>query len=147
MERPKQVDILLIEDSLDDTELTVYSLLSANDQLNYQHFTKGEDALEFVFTNKTPWGQSVKDNLKLIILDWNLPKTSGLEVARKFKQSEHTRTIPIVVLSSSKSERDIHGAYEVGVNSYVVKPDKFDGFVKKISTLAFYWSKVNERPN
>jgi len=146
-EREKQIDVLLIEDSLDDSELTLYSMMNANDRLHYQHFTNGEDALDFVFNSKTNWGQPIKDNLKLIILDLTLPKIGGLAIARRFKESEQTRTIPIVVLSSSKDIDDIHVAYEIGVNSYVVKPDKFDGYLKKIGSLASYWSTVNERPN
>jgi two-component system response regulator len=147
MEKEKQIDVLLIEDSLDDTELTLYSMMNVNDRLHYQHFTNGEDALDFVFNNKTNWGQPIKDCLKLIILDLTLPKIGGLAIARRFKESEQTRTIPIVVLSSSKNINDIHVAYEIGVNSYVVKPDKFDGYVKKIGSLTSYWSTVNERPN
>jgi two-component system, response regulator len=147
MEKEKQIDVLLIEDSLDDSELTLYSLMTVNDRLRYQHFTNGEDALDFVFKNKTNWGEPIKDHLKLIILDLKLPKLGGLDIAKKFKESEQTKSIPIVVLTSSRSHDDIHVAYEIGVNSYVVKPDKFDGYVKKIGTLASYWSLVNERPN
>jgi two-component system response regulator len=147
MEKGKQIDVLLIEDSLDDSELTIYSLLNVNDRLHYLHFTTGEEALDFVFNNKTYWGQPVKDSLKLIILDLKLPKTGGLDIAKKFKESDQTRTIPIVVLSSSKNTDDIQVAYEIGVNSYVVKPDKFEGYLKKIGSLASYWSTLNERPN
>ncbi len=146
-EREKRVDVLLVEDSLDDSELTLYSIMNVNDRLHYQHFTNGEDALDFVFNNKTQWGEPVKDYLKLIILDLTLPSLGGLAIAKQFKESEQTRTIPIVVLSSSKNHNDIHVAYEIGVNSYVVKPDKFEGYVKKIGSLASYWSTVNERPN
>jgi len=147
VERAKQIDVLLIEDSLDDTELTLYSMMNVNDRLHYRHFTNGEDALDFVFNNKTTWGVPVKDHLKLIILDLTLPKVGGLAVAKKFKESEQTKTIPIVVLSSSKDTNDINVAYEIGVNSYVVKPDKFDGYLLKIGSLASYWSTINERPN
>ncbi|GHN02222.1 response regulator [Cytophagales bacterium WSM2-2] len=147
MEREKQIDVLLIEDNLDDSELTLYSLMVVNDRLRYQHFTNGEDALDFVFNNRTYWGQPIKDNLKLIIIDLKLPRIGGLDLAKRLKQSDQTRTIPVVVLSSSKDTNDIHVAYEIGVNSYVVKPEKFDGYVKKIGTLASYWSTVNERPN
>ena len=146
-EREKLIDVLLIEDSLDDSELTLYSMMNVNDRLQYHHFTNGEDALDFVFNSKTHLGQSVKDQLKVIILDLTLPRLGGLDIARKFKESETTRLIPIVILSSSANFTDIRVAYEIGVNSYVVKPDKFEGYVKKIGSLAFYWSFVNERPN
>lgn len=146
MEKEKQVDVLLIEDSLDDSELTIYSLLNVNERLHYLHFTTGEAALDFVFNNKNPLGQP-KDSLKLIIIDLKLPKTSGLDIARRLKESDQTRDIPVVVLSSSKNSDDIQVAYRLGVNSYVVKPEKFEGYLKKIGSLASYWSTVNERPN
>ena len=147
MEKEKQVDVVLVEDSLEDTELTHYSLMNGNDHLQLQHFTNGEEALDFIFKRKTFWGQSTIDHLKLIILDLNLPtKLGGLDIVRKIKAQENTRSIPIVVLSSSKDQKDIHGAYDLGVNSYVVKPDGFDGYLSKISSMAKYWSTVNERP-
>jgi len=147
MEKEKKIDVLLIEDNLDDSELTLFSIMNVNDRLQYQHFTNGEDALDYVFNNKTYWGQPIKDFLKLIILDLKLPKIGGLALAKRFKESEQTKSIPVVILSSSSNHDDIHVAYENGVNSYVVKPDKFDGYVKKIGSLANYWSTVNERPN
>ncbi|HZX73497.1 MAG TPA: response regulator [Cyclobacteriaceae bacterium] len=147
MEKEKQIDVLLIEDNLDDSELTIYSLLSANDRLRYQHFTNGEEAIEFVFTKRTSWGEPMKDYLKLIIIDLKLPNANGFEIARTFKESEHTKTIPIVVLTSSKREHDIHIAYEIGINSYVIKPDKFEGYLNKIGSLTSYWCSVNERHN
>lgn len=146
MEKEK-VDVLLVEDNLDDKELTLYALTSANDQLQLQHFTNGEEALKFIFDEKNYWGQSVKGQLKLIILDLKLPTAlGGLDIVKKLRSDEHTKSIPIVVLSSSRNEKDIHGAYELGVNSYVVKPDGFDGYVKKIGSLAKYWSLVNQGP-
>jgi len=147
MEKPKKIDLLLIEDSLDDSELTLYAIMNVDDRLHYQHFTTGEEALDFVFNNKTNWWRPVKDNLKLIILDLELPKANGLDIAKKFKGSEQTREIPLVVLSSSTNIDDINVAYEIGVNSYVVKPQKFEGYLKKIGSLASYWSTVNERPS
>ena len=146
MEKEK-VDVLLVEDNLDDTELTLYALTSGNDRLHLQHFTNGEEALNFIFDKKNYWGQPMKDQLKLIILDLKLPtKLGGLDIVRRIRSEERTSSIPIVILSASQDEKDIHGAYELGVNSYVVKPSGFDGYVKKIGSLAEYWSMVNERP-
>lgn len=146
MEKEK-VDVLLVEDNLDDSELTLYAITSANDRLHLQHFTNGEEALKFIFDKKNYWGQSAKDQLKLIILDLKLPtQLGGLDIVKALRSEEHTRSIPIVVLSSSKSEKDIHGAYELGVNSYVVKPDGFDGYIKKIGSITNYWSIVNQQP-
>ncbi|HTH56064.1 MAG TPA: response regulator [Cyclobacteriaceae bacterium] len=142
-----KVDVLLVEDNLDDSELTLYALTSANDRLHLQHFTNGEEALSFIFDQKNYWGQTMKDQLKLIIIDLKLPTPlGGLEIIRKLRSEEPTRCIPIVVLSSSQNEKDIHGAYESGANSYVIKPDGFDGYIKKIGSLATYWSTVNQQP-
>lgn len=142
-----KVDVLLVEDNLDDSELTLYALTSANDRLHLQHFTNGEEALSFIFDQKNYWGQTMKDQLKLIIIDLKLPAPlGGLEIIRKLRSEEPTRCIPIVVLSSSQNEKDIHGAYESGANSYVIKPDGFDGYIKKIGSLATYWSTVNQQP-
>ena len=146
MEKEK-VDVLLVEDNLDDTELTLYALTSANDRLNLQHFTNGEEALKFIFDSKNYWGQSVRDQLKLIIIDLKLPNgPEGLDLVKKLRTDEHTKNIPIVVLSASQNKMDIKGAYAVGANSYVVKPDGFDGYIKKIGSLATYWSTINQQP-
>jgi len=146
MEKEK-VDVLLVEDNLDDTELTLYALTSGNDRLQLQHFTNGEEALDFIFDKKNYWGQPVTDQLKLIIVDLKLPSSmGGLDIVRRLRSNEHSKSIPIVVLSSSQSEKDIHGAYELGANSYVIKPEGFDGYMKKIGSLANYWSTVNQRP-
>lgn len=141
-----KVDVLLVEDNLDDTELTIYALTNSDNRLHLQHFTNGEEALDFIFGKKNYWGQSIKD-LKLIILDLNLPtKMGGLDIVKRIRSEEHTKLIPIVVLSSSHDEKDIHSAYDLGVNSYVVKPSGFDGYIRKIGSLATYWSIVNQRP-
>jgi CheY-like chemotaxis protein len=146
MEKEK-VDVLLVEDNLDDSELTLYALTSGNDRLHLQHFTNGEEALNFIFGKKNYWGQSVKDQLKLIILDLKLPtKLGGLDIVRQLREDENTKAIPIVVLSASSDEKDIQEAYTLGANSYVVKPNGFEGYVKKIGSLATYWSMVNQRP-
>ena len=146
MEKEK-VDVLLVEDSLDDSELTLYALTSANDRLKLQHFTNGDEALKFIFDSKNSWGQAAKDQLKLIILDLKLPNgPEGLDLVRKLRNDENTKAIPIVVLSSSQDEKDIKGAYALGANSYVVKPDGFDGYLRKIGSLATYWSTINQRP-
>lgn len=146
MEKEK-VDVLLVEDNLDDSELTLYALTSANDRLRLQHFTNGDEALKFIFDKKNDWGQPVNDQLKLIILDLTLPNgPAGFDLVRKLRTNDNTKSIPIVILSASQNEKDIHGAYALGVNSYVVKPDGFDGYIKKIGSLATYWSTINQQP-
>lgn len=146
MEKEKRVDVLLVEDNLDDTELTIYSLINANDNLSPRHFSNGEDALHYILEEKTFLGQSTIDSLKLIILDLDLTnKMNGMEIIRRIKADEKSRSIPVVVFSASSSQQDIHRAYQLGANSYVIKPKGFDGYLKKIGSLANYWSRVNER--
>jgi len=143
----EKVDVLLVEDNLDDKELTLYALTKGNDRLHLQHFTSGEEALNFLFDNKNYWGQMVNDQLKLIIVDLQLPtKLGGLELVKRLRREERTKCIPIVVLTSSQNEKDIQGAYRLGVNSYVIKPEGFDGYLQKIGSLATYWSTVNQQP-
>lgn len=141
-----KVDVLLVEDNLDDSEFTRYAFATANNNLSLRHFTNAEEALEFIFDGHTYWNQPATDSLKLIVLDLNLPsKLGGFDIVSRIRNEERTKSIPIVVLSYSEDESDIHHAYELGVNSYVVKPLEFNRFVKKIASMASYWSTVNER--
>ena len=136
-----------MEDSLDDRELTEFAMRQANDGLQLLHFKDGVEALNFIFAQKKYAGQRIQSGLKLVLLDLGLPTMDGLEVLKKIRNEEETRMLPVVILTSSKEEQDVTFAYELGANSYVIKPNGFDGYVKKIGSLAFYWSKVNERPN
>ena len=110
------------------------------------HLKDGVEALNFIFAKKTFESQKVQNELKLVLLDLKLPRLDGLEVLRKIRDDERTNTLPVVILTSSREKRDITEAYRLGVNSYVVKPLVFDNYMKTISTLAFYWSLVNEKP-
>lgn len=138
------IEILLVEDSSDDAELTVHALTQTNKSLQLLHLKDGAEALAFLF------GRSSRiDRVhmpRLILLDLKLPKVDGFEVLRKIREDERTRTLPVVILTSSAQKRDISEAYKLGVNSYVVKPVDFESFVKKIGTIAFYWNHVNEKP-
>jgi two-component system response regulator len=143
----EMVDVLLVEDNLDDTELTLYALTKGNNRLHLQHFTSGEEALNFLFDKKNYWGQTTNDQLKLIILDLKLPtQLGGLDLVKRLRNEERTKCIPIVVLTSSQDQKDIQGAYELGANSYVIKPNGFEGYLQKIGSLATYWSTVNQQP-
>ena len=102
--------------------------------------------MNFIFTRKSQDKTETQNELKLVLLDLKLPRLDGLEVLRKIREDENTRTLPVVILTSSREKRDIAEAYKLGVNSYVVKPVGFDNYVKTISSLAFYWSVVNEKP-
>ena len=147
MEKEDQIDVLLVEDNPDDTELTTHALTEGNKGLHLLHLKDGVEALDFIFHKRSNNGsQKVQNDLKLVLLDLKLPRLDGLEVLRKIREDERTRTLPVVILTSSREKRDIAEAYKLGVNSYVVKPVGFDSYVKTISSLAFYWSLVNEKP-
>jgi CheY-like chemotaxis protein len=139
-------EVLLVEDNPDDTELTVHALNEGNKSLHLLHLKDGVEALNYIFGKKTEGNGKVQTNLRLVLLDLKLPKLDGLEVLRKIREDERTKTLPVVILTSSREKRDITEAYKLGVNSYVVKPVGFDNFVKTISSIAFYWSQVNEKP-
>ncbi|HTJ53469.1 MAG TPA: response regulator [Cyclobacteriaceae bacterium] len=140
------IDVLLVEDNPDDTELTVHALKEGNRALNLLHLKDGVEALNFIFAKKSYENQKIQNSLRLVLLDLKLPRLDGLEVLRKIRDDARTRTLPVVILTSSREKRDIAEAYSLGVNSYVVKPVGFDSYMKTISSLAFYWSLVNEKP-
>lgn len=139
------VDVLLVEDNPDDTELTVHALNEGNKTLRLLHLKDGVEALNYIFGKQTDNGK-LQTGLRLVLLDLKLPKLDGLEVLRKIREDERTRTMPVVILTSSREKRDIAEAYKLAVNSYVVKPVGFDNYVKTISAIAFYWSQINEKP-
>ena len=145
-EKTELIDVLLVEDNPDDTELTIHALTEGNKSIHLLHLKDGVEALNFVFSKRTLEKLKNHNELKLVLLDLKLPKLDGLEVLRKIREDERTKTLPVVILTSSREKRDIAEAYKLGVNSYVVKPVGFDNYVKTISSLAFYWSLVNEKP-
>lgn len=140
------IDVLLVEDNPDDSELTIHALNEGNKNIHLRHLKDGVEALDFIFAKKIFAGQKVQNDLKLVLLDLKLPRMDGLEVLRKIREDERTKTLPVVILTSSREKRDLIEAYSLGVNSYVVKPVGFDNYVKTISALAYYWSMVNEKP-
>ncbi len=133
------VDILLIEDNPDDAGLTIRTLKKNNLGNHLIHLEDGQDALDFLFNeeNRMP---------KLILLDLKMPRVDGIEVLRKLKSDEKKRSIPVVVLTSSKEEKDIVEAYKLGVNAYIVKPVDFDQFVKAVTQVGLFWVVLNQPP-
>lgn len=140
------IDLLLVEDNPDDSELTIHALKEGVKEMHLLHLKDGVEALNFIFAKKAFENQKIQNYLKLILLDLKLPRLDGLEVLRKIRADERTRTLPVVILTSSREKRDIDTAYSLGVNSYVVKPVGFDNYMKTISSLAYYWHSVNEKP-
>ncbi len=142
----KEVEILLVEDNPTDAELTIRALRK-NNFANKLVWTKdGAEALDFIFCTAAYSSRNIADVPKVILLDLQLPKVNGLEVLRRVKADGRTRTIPIVVLTSSKEDRDIAESYQLGVNSYISKPVEFDAFYKVITELGLYWLVVNHSP-
>ena len=144
MESSHLLDILLVEDNPNDIKLTLRAL-QKNNLANHVHVAyDGAEALDFIFHRGQYAGRNVNEKLKLILLDLKLPKVDGLEVLKAIKADETTRTIPVVILTSSKEERDIVEGYKLGVNSYVVKPLDFDQFIASVAELGLYWLIINE---
>jgi two-component system, response regulator len=134
------IDILLVEDNLDDAGLTIRALKKNNLTSRLLHLRDGEEALEFLFSeNENPLP-------KLILLDLKMPKVDGIEVLRKIKLDERKKVIPVVILTSSKEDRDIVESYKLGVNAYIVKPVDFEKFVKAVTELGLFWITLNQTP-
>lgn len=138
------VEILLVEDNLDDAELTIDALRRKNLANALTHVEDGEEALEFLFAEGRFAGRKGAEHPKLILLDLKMPKISGLEVLKIIKTDKRTHAIPVVVLTSSKEEPDIHKAYTLGANSYIVKPVTFEKFADIVVTVGFYWLVANQ---
>ena len=143
---PNEVEILLVEDNPNDVELTLRALKKHN-LTNKVHVVKdGAEALEYIFANGAYAHRKVEHHPKVILLDLKLPKVDGLEVLRQLKSDERTKIIPVVVLTSSKEEKDIVESYKLGANSYITKPVDFDKFVNSVSELGLYWLLLNQPP-
>jgi len=140
------VDILLVEDNPEDVELTLRALKKRHLANKVVVVGDGAEALDFIFANGAYAKRDVDNGPKVILLDLKLPKVDGLEVLRRVKSDERTRVIPVVVLTSSKQERDLVESYRLGVNSYMVKPVDFDQFLDAVSELGLYWLLLNEPP-
>jgi CheY-like chemotaxis protein len=138
MTSPDAVDILLVEDNPNDAELTQRALKKTDLAARVEIARDGAEALEYLFSSRP--------KPRVIFLDLKLPKIDGVEVLRRLRSEENTRSIPVVVLTSSQEERDITECYKLGVNSYVVKPVEFDKFYKAVSDLATYWLILNKSP-
>lgn len=140
----QQVDILLVEDNPYEARLTLMSLEEQNISNNIYHVDDGAEALDFIFAKGNYAARNVENTPRMILLDLNMPKIGGLEVLRRIKADDRTKTIPIVILSSSREDSDLVTSYMLGVNSYVVKPVEFDTFTKAISDIGSYWMLLNE---
>jgi CheY-like chemotaxis protein len=140
------IEILLVEDNKSDAMLAIRTLKKNNLANHLVHLIDGAQALDFIFAKGEFTGRDISDKPKVIFLDIKMPKISGLEVLRIIKNDERTKLIPVVMMTSSKEEKDILESHQLGANSYVVKPVGFDNFSKSITDLGFYWLIVNNTP-
>lgn len=143
----KPIEILLVEDNEGDAEMTIRALKKNNLANNLLHLKDGAAALDFLFEEGEYLNRQPDGKPKVVLLDLKMPKLNGIEVLEKVKADERTKKIPVVMLTSSKEDPDIQTCYNLGVNSYVVKPVKFNEFQEAISNLGLYWMIVNQPPN
>lgn len=141
-----EVEILLVEDNMSDAELIIRALRKVNLANHLVHVKDGEEALEFIFATGKFAEREMKNIPRVILLDIKMPKVDGIEVLRRIKSHEGTKSIPVVIMTSSKEEQDIINSYRLGVNSFVVKPVNFDSFSKAVSELGLYWVLINQPP-
>jgi two-component system response regulator len=140
------IEILLVEDNPNDLALTLRAF-KKNNLANHIHVVRdGAEALEFIFCTGAYANRNIENGPKMILLDLKLPLVDGLEVLRRIKSDPRTQRIPVVVLTSSREERDIVESYQLGVNSYIVKPVDFEQFTASMRALGMYWLLLNQPP-
>lgn len=146
MNESEPVEILLVEDSEQDLELTLRALKKAKVANRVEIARDGVEALDFIFCEGSHAGRRIENQPVVILLDLKLPKVDGLEVLKRIKADPRTKHIPVVMLTSSREQNDIVNSYNLGVNSYIVKPVNFDSFVAAVQELGMYWMLLNHPP-
>src|SRR5258708_340889 len=141
-----EVDILLVDDSQEDVDLTLHALRSENLANGVFVARDGEEALDFLFCSGPHAERSFDHPPKLVLLDLKMPKVDGMQVLKQVKGDARTRIIPVVLMTSSREERDLASGYDLGVNSYLQKPVDFDAFRKMVKLLGLYWLLTNRPP-
>lgn len=138
--------ILMVEDNAIDEELTLRALKKSNISNKVVVTRDGAAALDYLFARGASAGRDAKNMPQVVLLDLNLPKMGGLDVLRAIRADERTKLLPVVILTSSKEEKDLAGGYELGANSYIVKPVDFTQFAEAIRQLGLYWLVLNQTP-
>lgn len=141
------VDILLVEDNLQDAELTIRALRKHNASINLVHVKDGAEGLDFLFCKGQFSERNKKSHPKIVLLDLKMPKIDGLEVLRIIKSDPETRHIPVIILTSSKEERDLVESYHLGANSYILKPVEYEKFMEAVKDIGIYWTTLNQHRN
>jgi two-component system response regulator len=144
MPQHDEIEILLVEDNADDVELCLHALRKEKLSNRIHVARDGEEALDFLFSRGKHSGRPPEQLPKLVLLDLKLPKVDGIQVLREVKNSPLTRCIPVVVLTSSREERDLVNSYQLGVNSYLQKPVDFEEFRTIVKQVGLYWLVVNQ---
>jgi CheY-like chemotaxis protein len=147
MKKSEFIDILFVEDSPIDAELTLIALREENLANNVIWLQDGAQALDFIFAEGDYAHRNIENHPKLILLDLKMPKVGGIEVVQRIRSDNRTKSIPIVIMTSSKEEKDVVDTYKLGINSYIVKPVDFDKFSKSVKDIGFYWLLMNHSPN
>ena len=140
------LEILLVEDDQNDVELAVHALKKHNLANRIQVVRDGAEALDFLFARGAFSHRDINQIPRVVLLDLKLPKVDGLEVLRQVKSDPRTRKVPVVILTSSREERDVVESYNLGVNSYILKPVDFQQFTEAVRTIGLYWLLLNEPP-
>ena len=147
MERLEEIEILLAEDNPKDAEMTQRALRKHNLGNRVFWVKDGAEALDYIFCRGAYAGREPARPPKLILLDIKMPKVDGIEVLRQVKADERSRSIPVVVMTSSNEDRDVLESYRLGVNSYIVKPIEFASFMETVSNIGLYWVLTNRVPS
>jgi two-component system response regulator len=139
-----EVDILLVEDSQDDIDLALHTLRRENLANHIFVVRDGEEALDFLFCSGPYADRNPEHMPKLVLLDLKLPKVDGMEVLERLRRDPRTSTLPVVIMTSSKEERDVANGYQLGVNSFIQKPVDFEQFRQTVKTIGLYWLVINQ---
>lgn len=141
------LEILLVEDNPQEAELTIRALKKRTLANHFIHVHDGQEAVDFLFGKGRYKERNINELPKVILLDLKLPKLDGIEVLRQLRANEKTKLVPVVVLTSSSQDRDVIEAYQLGANSYIVKPVDFEKFLEVVSNMITYWLLLNELPS
>jgi two-component system response regulator len=142
----QRVEILLVEDNAQDIELALYALRREKLANEIEVSRDGEEALDFLFCRGRYADRNINEPPRLVLLDLKLPKVDGLEVLRQIKSDSRTKAIPVVIMTSSREERDLVNGYKLGVNAYIQKPVDFDQFRQMVNQIGMFWMVVNQAP-